>query len=313
MNLYSVSSLTTYNECAARYALKYVHGFSLDGKYRTLQDRGSCVHEGISAALRESVHTHNIDQLVSIAQEIARIYGFNNEVDQSVIEESQEILAFYLPLLGIGQTMTPYMYKREPLIEFDFKAEFTKYGVGMRGRIDAVVILDNKVTLLDWKVRSSSAKFYSDEEVMIDKQLYVYAGIMKYFYGVEIEQIAQVQISADLPGRLRLKKNCQPDSADSFDSRLSKTTSEVFNQDIQDYDEVVKQELMIKFFDKILPIDSFLHYSYVPMSRVSRVMHYMGLTGQRVEADTQHLPILNAYFCKTCPVMEECQRVYFND
>lgn len=311
MKPFSVSSISLYNECPAKYALRYLHGYSVEDKYRDSRDRGSCVHEGLNAALKAAQRTADTDELIHAAQEASRSYAKENDVIEAVANESDDVLAYYIPLLGIGSTMTPYLYKGDPLLEFEFKADLVKYGVALQGRLDAVVNWNDQIVLVDWKVRSDSTKFYTEEQASMDKQLYVYAAILKYLYKIQVDRIIQVQISAKLPGRLRIKKNCTPDSVESFDSRLAYTTIDVLQSCMSGYSDSLKESLVLNFFDKVRPDSHFLRLTEIPINRMDQMMHNTALTAKLISEDSDFLPIMNAYICKSCPVIKECQEVYF--
>lgn len=295
---HSVSGLSTYNSCAAKWYLQYKSGLKVEAFDGDAMQRGSLFHAGIAEAL---ITGDNAQALPAV-----RRYAEQNNVSTTLVDDVARMLDYYLPAIGINTTLTAYQHEGKPLIEHGFDVTFgTEPQVKLRGFIDAVVRhQDGRVGLLDWKVRKT---FYPVEAVQMDKQLYVYAAILKLHYGIALDFAAQVQISPTIPDTPRLLSKRTGVKAEDWGRDCGRTTAQAVQGIVAGLDAGEAQAFMLRFNDKIVPETEFLSYAKIPLAQADNVLKLTLATAHRADTDTQYLPVLDAYQCKACEWRGHCK------
>lgn len=300
----SVSSISKYNECPALYNLHYNYNVRPESKNQPSMDRGTCVHAGMEAYLRAYASSY-VDRF-NEAIEAARVCDRDDTITDDVRSEAIEILRYYLPQM---YELQPFINKDKPLVEFQFEARFKGYGVSLQGLIDAVVVLpDGRLALVDWKVRGDTKNFYRPLPLQMDNQIPVYAAILKHVYGVEVHAAYQVQMNATLPLSPVLYKDRDPSFAESYYLKGRTTAARIAEIGLSEDQQSL---LFMKFFDKIVPDTDYLAWSEVDLTTMDRHLDYTLRTAKGIIADTDFLPIMNAYKCQYCPAIVACRKHYF--
>lgn len=312
----SISSLQAYQKCPQRYKRRYIDGLSdRDGETRDMQ-RGSLLHAGLEAALLAAHHGN--DPLHAALYEVES-YCQRHTLTHEQSEPVEDMLRYYLPLLGIGTQMMPYVHNGKPVVEFSFEVKAN--GVPFKGKVDAVVVMpDGTVALLDWKSRQNPGGFYSDYILNLDSQLLTYAGALKHGLGIPVTAVAQVQMSAELPATPALKEPEKPkkgvepaphgSKASHYSKTMGKTTPEMFSAAIEHLEDAERLAMAEQFFGKMVNDDHFLHFSWLDARNIEAVMRLTLQQAKRIESDTAFLPVLNAYVCRGCPFARNCSEEY---
>ncbi len=301
---HSVSSITTYDMCAAKYWFEKYSGIPLERHNSDAQKRGSTFHAGIAAALVDGTP----HQPVGVAVLAAQQYALDNDVSNETLEEALDLLRHYIPLLGINTTLKAYHHEGKPLIEYDFDLTFGKgdKSVKLKGFIDAVVQhSDGRVLLLDWKIHKD---LYPLSAVQMDKQLYVYAAVCQRVLGIQLDGAAQVQIRSTLPARPKLNKDKSGTKADDYNARLGQTTAATLERDFAHLSASERMTALLRYADKIVDETDFLSFSKVDVRNADRVLKIVLARAHQMDNDDTYLPILNAYACRACEWQGHCKQ-----
>ena len=303
MTAHSVSGLTEYQECAAKWWFAHRSGIKLEQPPTPDQQRGSVFHAGIAAALTDG----RVEGVVAYACGQALNYASENGVPLAIAEQATGLLEYHIPRIGINQIITAFQFEGKPMIEWGFNATFEE--VSVRGTLDAVVRhTDGRLLLLDWKLRSNP---YDLAPLRMDKQLYVYAAVLRHVYGVTLDGIVQVQIRSKLPDGLKLLKGKTGGAATDYARDIGKTTASMIKARTVGLEDATRRKIYLRFADKIEREMYFLNYAPMPLGHADMVM---GVVLEQMEAmnrDTQHLPVLNAYTCKGCGWIDHCHERTF--
>jgi RecB family exonuclease len=311
MKYQSVSSLKLYNECPARYDLRYNDGIEPPDTDTDSKRRGKAFHAGIEAALKAWLDIQNGTRttvLIEAANGVMRTCqaeGYSAEV----MDDALELVMFYVPRLGIGTAIRPYVLHGKPMVEFDFSGLID--GVGFKGFIDAVVVLpDGKLALVDWKIRDKPSNFFSPSALSIDRQLYLYAAALEHLHGVKVDVITQVQMSASLPARPTLKKDMKGDKASDYSLTISKTTASTLRDALKHLSDDELQEAMLQYIHKIESEDQFIQSTRLDVALVEPMLDMTLDLARRINSTERFLPILDGYQCKGCAWQSDCRAKY---
>lgn len=292
----SISSIGKYMTCARLYDLHYNHNIREEPKHKDAMDRGSCVHAGLEAYLKSG---NSIAAALDAAASCE-----DPTVSPEIRLEACEILSYYLPKL---YPMTPVIYNGVPLVEFEFEEYFTSFGVGLKGKIDAVVRFESgEVAMIDWKTRANSAKMYREYPLQIDKQLPVYAAVLKHKFGVVVDSIYQVQMSSEIPSKPKLYAGKKALTAADYQDKLGKTTSDILQEAAQAIPESERPDFFMKFFPKVETDEYFLRYTPINVANIDMHLRLTLKMAQKIEADNEMLPILDTYKCQYCELLKPC-------
>jgi hypothetical protein len=94
-----------------------------------------------------------------------------------------------------------------------------------------------------------------------------------------------------------------------FQTQASWTTVRALQESIADLDPAISEALSLRFFENIKPDDYFIRFSEVSPAAMDLALRYTLLTAQKIDQDTEFLPILDAYICKFCPALRRCREL----
>ena len=293
----SSSSISTFAKCQRLFWFDKLSDFAKREFSSDAMDRGTLFHAGIAVALKQTDPKRNyqvaLEAVMKLYQEGT---GSVDEVDDAL-----EMLRYYLDDLGINTRNFAYKLNGVPMIEWEFDVDFHEFR--LRGTIDAVIKdVNGKVYLVDWKTRQS---FYADDVVELDKQIYIYAAILK-LEGVDLDGAMQIQLSKP-PQPPKFKAESDTNLASSLNERSAKTTQEMFDKTVAHMTPDERFKAAVKLSNKIVPMTEFKRISPINLNDVEPVFTNVLGWGHRIANEQDYLPVLDSWVCKTCQWRTECR------
>ena len=279
----SNSSVNTYKACPAKYRFHY-SDFNRPTKTSYAMRLGNLVHEAFAYSLQGHSTTEEALAFIDTC--------FVYEEEQA---KAREIISYYFPLISLNGSIKPYQIGSKRCIEKRFETKVG--GVSIIGYIDAIIEdRHGNVVLVDWKTRG---ELLDGEQIALDSQLYVYAYVAKMILGIPITKVCQVQMKTKLPAKPILTKK------GVLSKTLGATTRSVF------VDECIKLGVagdieVSDYKHKFVDESEFLRVSYIDIKQIDTQMRQFVDWINKIESDTQMLPVNNANICKWCQYRDLC-------
>lgn len=285
----SVSSINLFTGCPYKYWLKYVANIEPVQRWTDRLERGTAFHAGMEA--------HYLGQDVEAAVRAS-------DVPAEAHDAALLALNAYRPHLPAGE---PILIGGTPATEFAFEECFKAYGVTLRGHIDAVLKLgDGRTVMVDWKLRADSRSFYREYPLQIDRQLPVYAAVLRHRFGVAVDAIYQAQFSFKTPAVPRLLQGCDGSKHTDYHAKLGPTTAETLQQATDRMSEEEAQLFSLKYLASIRPIDEFIQWT--PIQYNDAMLRATLEAAVYANTATVFPARLDAYTCKACDFLQECRK-----
>lgn len=293
----SASSIGTYSTCPRRYWYHKLSGLESRDTTSSALDRGSLFHVGMAAALRQTNPKLNLKVAI---EAIGALYvagtGSVTERDEAV-----EMVKYFAEDIGINVRNFAYKINGVPAVELEFDENFGDFN--LRGSIDAVIRdTDGRTFLLDWKTRK---RHYEDIVVQNDKQLAIYAAILKR-EGIELDGALQIQLSAP-PQPLKFKVDSDISLASSLNERSAKTTQAMFDESIAHMSASERLLAQMKLGNKVAPDTDFKKLSFIDLNDVDTMFETVLKWGHRIAQEKEFLPVMDSWVCGSCSFLTECR------
>lgn len=243
----SFSSLGVYRDCPRQYKYKNVDNLPFDKPSYHYMDVGTLVHKAIEVYLKTK-------DVQAVNDELTQLDGFSS----ANVNKALDIFNTFI----VGTIIDDFMPTE--FIEYEFVHEIE--GIPVKGTIDAVVIYNKKLYLIDWKIRRS---FYPEDAIRKDLQLHLYARVFSDLTGLKIHKAVQYQITSAIP-------------------------KETAFEGVFDF-SAVPEPLRTKYVNPVeidLSDESFLQ-AFLSQAR-------------KIRDDNEYTPTYNAYVCKDCPFLNIC-------
>ena len=287
----SFSALGTYNKCPRAYYLKYKEGHEGNPQNTMARDIGSYAHELFEVALKGD--TGYMQDVLDYWERTEQ------EHPPHVSTVALDIAKAYLPVLGIGSKIFPYIHEGKPAIEIEVRRKL-QAGIDFMGYADAIVTNSKgENVLIDWKFKT----YLTDKDLVIkDAQLYLYYDSLTRL-GVRIDKVLQVQMLNTPPALPLLKQD------GTFNKKCRKTTRALFDKACKAYDltpdEIAQGEKDLE--SKIKPMTTFMRMVEIPVGVYTNMMlsdFEDGVT--RLMEDNFYRRVASSYACSRCDFKSVC-------
>lgn len=288
----SFSAMTKYMNCPREWWFHYMSEHEGEEEYSVYRDTGTLVHAGIAKVL--APENFGKDPNLRLRSGIDEI----TSMEEYSAKDRQRAMRLLMAYAGPGSLIQ--QLRPTSLVEVDFE-----YGLGpimVKGVLDAVVEWEDKLVLIDWKVRS---RFYSVEAVRNDLQLYLYSWVLEHKYNMKIDYAVQYNMSFNGPSYPRLRKDGE------INESLGKTTEELMRSALDQYgiEGERRDEIMNQFRHKYVSIDEFLYPVQVHMDNRQHYIDVIETLAHNIYNDEEFLPLYSTYKCNSCSYIRDCRKM----
>lgn len=324
MRTESNSSVNTYKTCPAKYRYHY-SDLKRQTKITDAMQLGNLVHEAFAHSLQGD---NTIDEMLKYI-DTGFIYG------DSIQDKAKAMVKYYGPLIGFGNpsSIRALQFEGRRMIEKRFDVDVS--GFRILGYIDAIIEdRHGNTVLVDWKTRG---QLLDGQQIAVDNQLYVYAYVAREILGIPIDKICQVQMKTTLPALPKLlKQKTKTMYTPKFDKFSKITYTAIEKKAVDDFtkfdrvevneppalsktlgattrttfiDECIRLGLspVIEDYEhKFVDESEFLRMSYIDLDKVNLKTKQFLQWIDRIQRDTDMLPVNNSTICKWCQYRDLC-------
>lgn len=330
-NTVSVSKLSTFNTCAAKYDLSYNLGLRKRSTDVEALSLGSAIHEGIAAGLKafyeiqdhEELWAARLMDLVYDKAELAvRAWADKHRTEKPqvpIITEDGSLEYIGDPVYhaefnemvetAVGVTNRVLFsldlarnYRvvdddsRVPLVEYKLKVKLPGTGYTFVGIVDAVLenIQNGLIEVFDWKTRKN---FIDDRQQDLEQQLALYQHVLRTM-DIDAKVAVIYQIKPQLPAFPKRNKDGSMSRA-KIASDWATYHSALVEQGLDPFDYT-------DMIDKLGDTEFFKPLRFVRLERVTQAYWNNMVEQVKVLKRAKTFPMVLGYPCRNCQFKNWC-------